>query len=60
MPSEELSDRSMRADDFVDRWHSAPEGELDGPLHEEMGWTWEEYARWTETGEMPPEREGAI
>lgn len=47
-------------DDFIDRWHKAPSGELDGPLHEEMGWTWDEYALFVTELKMPPEREGAL
>ena len=32
-------------DDFVDRWH---EGDADVPLHEFLGLTRDEYARWVE------------
>ena len=58
MPADTV--REARIEDFIARWHDAPPGELDGPLHEEMGWTWEEYAAWTQSGVLPPEREGAL
>jgi hypothetical protein len=52
-------EREERIDNRVDEWHDAPEGELDGPLHEALGWTSEEYAAWLERNELPPLREGA-
>jgi hypothetical protein len=50
--------REERVDDAVDRWHRAP-GELDVPLHEYLGWTWDEYAEWVASSVLPPERKGA-
>ena len=32
-------------DDFVDRWH---DGDATIPLHEFLGFTWDEYALWVE------------
>lgn len=30
-------------DDLIDAWHDGGGGQA---LHEYLGWTWEEYARW--------------
>jgi hypothetical protein len=37
-------------DDFVDEWHSAPEGSVAASrsLHEFLGMTWDEYRLWVE------------
>ena len=40
-------------DDAIDRWHN---GASKAPLHEFLGMTWEEYARWAETGKEPEEK----
>lgn len=41
------------ADQLVDRWHSIDRECWDpGPIHEWMGWTWEQYAAWVESGQM--------
>jgi hypothetical protein len=53
-------ERERRVDAFIERWHNAPPGELDGALHEELGWTWDEYAAYFDHGVLPPEREGAL
>ncbi len=50
--------------DVIDLWHSDPGvGDVPvfagGPLHEALGWTQEQYARWVETSIPPtPERDG--
>lgn len=33
-------------DDKIDYWHDHPE--LNMPLYEYLGWTWEEYKAWVE------------
>lgn len=35
-------------------WHEAPSDShiADMPLHEYLGWSWEQYKRWVETGEI--------
>lgn len=38
-------------DDLIDYWHTVDDGEA--PLHEFLGWTWEEYKLWVETGTQP-------
>lgn len=38
-------------DDAIDAWHDGA-----GPgqsLHEYLGWTWEQYAHWVQTNEIP-------
>lgn len=40
-------------DDLVEQWHTSPDD--DGPLHEFLGMTWEQYAEWTRTGIEPGE-----
>lgn len=41
----------MSIDDLIDAWHDgAGEGQ---ELHEYLGWTCEQYARWVETSERP-------
>jgi len=36
--------------DLIDEWH---EGDSNQELHEFLGFTFEEYARWVETDEFP-------
>ncbi len=36
---------------MIDEWHKDPL--LDLELHEFLGWSWQEYATWAETGETP-------
>jgi len=38
-------------DDCIDLWHCGAAG--DQPLHEYLGMTWEEYALWVETSQLP-------
>jgi hypothetical protein len=54
------SERHERIDDAVERWH-----ELDPvvwallgrpELHQWLGWSWEEYKRFVERGELPEHR----
>jgi hypothetical protein len=59
-PDQTRKTRHDRIEDFICRWHDAQPGELDGPLHEELGWTWQEYCAYVERNVLPPEREGAI
>lgn len=42
-------------DDLVDEWHDLPPGSPDAqlPLHDYLGMTWVQYARWTETCILP-------
>lgn len=54
------SERDSKIDDAIDRWHAAPEDECEGSLHDYLGWTWEEYAAYVESRELPPQREGAL
>jgi hypothetical protein len=38
-------------DDIIDKWH---DGEINTDmLHDALGWTWEEYARWLIEGLIP-------
>jgi hypothetical protein len=41
--------------DWIERWHEAPLGSDASvvSLHEFLGMTWEEYARWGATCELP-------
>lgn len=44
----------------IEEWHQRERKWRDtGPplvsLHESLGWTWEEYAAWVETGRLPSE-----
>lgn len=52
--------REDKIDAAIARWHAAPPGVADEPLHEYLGWTWAEYCAYTERDELPPEREGAM
>lgn len=38
--------------DRIDTWHETPNDGV--PLHEYLGFTWDEYGRWVK-GEMSPE-----
>lgn len=38
-------------DNAIDEWHN--NDKLDCALHEYLGWTWNEYAYWVETCELP-------
>lgn len=38
--------------DLIDLWHLDLVGR-DQELHEFLGWTWEQYTSWVETGEIP-------
>ena len=49
MRSETRTDEEI--DDAIERWHGG-QG-MGQELHEYLGWTWEEYGRWVETGEKP-------
>ena len=40
-------------DDLIMYWHDVDDTER--PLHEFLGWTWDEYKHWAETNEMPSE-----
>ena len=37
-------------DNRIERWHT---GASTMPLYEYLGWTWEQYAHWVETEEIP-------
>lgn len=56
--------RSDRVDDAVERWHKSPANDPDprmhGPLHEYLGWSWDEYATYVEKNVLPPKRKGAV
>lgn len=39
--------------DLIDKWHD--EGHTSMSLHEYLGWTWEQYKRYVEKGEIPEE-----
>jgi hypothetical protein len=36
--------------DLIDKWH---ESDSELSLHEYLDFTWEQYARWVETDELP-------
>jgi len=36
--------------DLIEKWH---EGESELQLHEYLGLTWEQYAHWVQTDELP-------
>ena len=36
--------------DAIDRWHDDGGSQ---EIYEFLGWTWEQYAQWVETGELP-------
>ncbi len=36
----------------VEAWHECDDYDP-GDMHDAIGWTWEEYARWVETGALP-------
>lgn len=38
-------------DGLIDDWHGADEDGVS--LHEYLGWTWAQYKRWGEEGEVP-------
>ena len=40
-------------DNLIDEWHNDQETTLS--LHEYLGWTWEQYARYVESGTIPEE-----
>lgn len=40
---------------LIDRWHSDEDTDKDCPLHEYLGWTEKEYARYVETNKVPGE-----
>jgi hypothetical protein len=42
-----------RLDEQVEEWHHGEGGAM--PLHQYLGMTWEQYAFWTENGDIPPE-----
>jgi hypothetical protein len=42
-------------DNAVDAWHEG--GGHGVQLHEYLGWTWEQYGHWAETG-TPPDHTG--
>lgn len=41
---------SEEVEDMVDAWHRDPTTKA---IHEFLGWTWEQYARWVETNQVP-------
>ena len=41
---------SDHLDDRIDAWHNG-DGESKS-LHEYLGWSWEQYKHWAETGEL--------
>lgn len=49
MGTETRSDEEI--DNTIERWHRGHG--LDQSLHAFLGWTWEEYKHWVETGEKP-------
>jgi len=46
-----MSDKELY--EQIESWHKG--AGADQNLHEFLGWTWDEYARWVETGEQPHE-----
>jgi len=40
-----------KVDDYIDRWHDQPENGI--PLHDFLGLTRDEYARFVERSELP-------
>lgn len=46
--------REKEINDKIDLWHFNLEGQGQ-ELHEFLGWTWEEYVEWVETGVIPDE-----
>ena len=47
--------RSADVDAAVEAWHSGAGDGLE--LHEYLGWSWEQYARWVDDGIAPDEEE---
>lgn len=41
-------------EDKISTWHDAPSDShlASVPLHEYLGWSWEQYKHWVETGEI--------
>lgn len=54
--SDDVLTRSERLDRLIEAWHISG---THVQLHDYLGWTADEYARWVETNVMPPEREHA-
>ncbi len=46
-----MKTREENIDDLIDDWHGSPDDGV--PLHEYLGWTWEQYAHWVLTGKLP-------
>jgi hypothetical protein len=55
-----IKSREAKIASAIDNWHNSVGYGLFDPvnvtIYEYLGWTWEEYARWVETNEPPPER----
>lgn len=45
----DYTDRVMALDDAIDTWHDRRDDRFPvAPMHEWLGFTWEEYRRWAE------------
>lgn len=46
---------SDELDSRIEAWHNAPSDShlASMPLHEYLGWSWEQYKRWVENGDIP-------
>ena len=42
---------NRKLDELVEKWHTSPTD--DGPLHEFLGMSWEEYGAWTKHATIP-------
>lgn len=40
-------------DEYIERWHYRPIGDIDVSLHDYLGMTLGEHTRWVETGRLP-------
>jgi len=50
---EESSLTPDEVDDRIESWHKILESDQDIPLHEYLGWSWEEMKIWVERGVIP-------
>lgn len=39
--------------DKIEEWHTSFEIKDEVPLHQHLGWTWEQYKKWVEDGTLP-------
>ena len=51
LPEVEETPQERRINDKIDKWHLHYKGDM--PLHEYLGWTWDEYVVWVTTRSNP-------